>query len=59
MKKKILVFDKLTITNLIFFFIINFLSFEIYYISIKTNLRKLYILKKLKKFGIKWFNFED
>ena len=59
MKKKILVFDKLTITNLIFFFIFYFLGFEIYYISIKTNLRKLYILKKLKKFGIKWFNFED
>ena len=45
MKKKILVFDKLTITNLIFFFIFKFLGFEIYYISIKTNLRKLYILK--------------
>ena len=38
MKKKILVFDKLTITNLIFFFIFNFLGFEIYYISIKTIL---------------------
>ena len=56
---KILIFDKLTIINLIFFFIFKFLGFEIYYVSIKTSLRKLYILKKLKKFGIKWFNFED
>lgn len=55
---KVLVFEKLTIWNLIFFFILKIFNFKIYYISISINLRKYFIINFLKKFNIEWFNYE-
>ena len=55
---KVLVFEKLTIWNLIFFFILKIFNFKIYYVSISINLRKYFIINSLKKFNIEWFSYE-
>ena len=57
--KKNIFFNQISILNFSLIILFKLLNYEIYFIKLEKKIRKQKLIRILKQFDIKWFNYQE